>query len=148
MAADDLSPLNMEVTALGPDDATPAVALWEACGLTRPWNDPTSDFLRAVSGPGSAVLGVRDGRSLVGTVMVGGDGHRGWVYYLATHPEHRHRGLGRALMDASENWLTANGLPKIQFMVRDTNREVLAFYERLGYERQDVVVLGRRLDPA
>lgn len=78
--------------------------------------------------------------------MVGGDGHRGWVYYLATHPDARGQGLGRQLMDAAEAWLRERGLPKIQFMVRRGNDGVIGFYEHLGYETQDVVVLGRRLD--
>ena len=78
--------------------------------------------------------------------MVGGDGHRGWVYYLAVDPQRRGRGIGRLLMDAAETWLRERELPKIQFMVRGTNTAVLAFYDHLGYEPQDVVVLGRRLD--
>lgn len=136
----------MVIQALSPAHADAAVALWEACGLTRPWNDPHADFARAITGPASAVLGLFDGDRLAGTVMVGGDGHRGWVYYLAADPDRRRAGIGRALMDAAEAWLVERDLPKIQFMVRDTNTDVLAFYDRLGYERQDVVVLGRRLD--
>jgi len=77
--------------------------------------------------------------------MVGFDGHRGWVYYLAVSPDHRRKGLGRALMAAAEAWLRARGAPKIQLMVREEN-EAIAFYEALGLERQKVVTLGRFLD--
>lgn len=139
----------MKAFELSPADASAAVALWEACGLTRPWNDPASDFARALGGPSSTVLGVRasgGGISLLGTVMVGGDGHRGWVYYLAVSPESQGQGLGRALMGAAEDWLRERDLPKIQLMVRRGNDGVVAFYERLGYAIQDVLVLGRRLD--
>ena len=100
----------------------------------------------ALAGPSSTVLAALADGVLVGTAMVGHDGHRGWVYYVAADPGRRHSGIGRALMAASEAWLVGRGVPKIQFMVRTTNAAVLAFYERLGYEPQDVVVLGRRLD--
>ncbi|MCA0251660.1 MAG: GNAT family acetyltransferase [Actinobacteria bacterium] len=136
----------MDVVELGPSDTAAAVALWQETGLTRPWNDAAADFARAVGGPSSAVLGVREADVPVGTAMVGHDGHRGWVYYLAVSPAARGTGLGRLLMDACERWLSERGVPKIQFMVRTDNTGVLAFYDHLGYAHQDVVVLGRRLD--
>jgi len=134
------------ITELGVSDVADAVALWEQAGLTRPWNDAAGDFLRAVAGPASVVLGIREGDGLVGAAMVGDDGHRGWVYYLAVADAARGRGLGRDLMAAAEAWLAARGCPKIQFMVRTENTAVIDFYDRLGYAPQDVVVRGRRLD--
>ncbi|AJP72765.1 GNAT family acetyltransferase [Sphingomonas hengshuiensis] len=129
-------------------DAGAVIALWEACGLTRPWNDPAADFARAVDGPCSAVLVVRFAEGIDGSVMVGSDGHRGWVYYLAVHPERRRGGTGRALMAAAEGWLRERGVPKIQLMVREGNDAALAFYAALGLERQPVVTLGRFLGDA
>ena len=134
------------IETLGPDDVGDAVARWTEAGLTRPWNDAAGDFLRAVGGPSSVVLGIREDGELVGSAMVGHDGHRGWVYYLAVAGSARGRGLGRELMVAAEAWLVEQGLPKIQFMVRTDNTTVLDFYDHLGYARQDCVVLGRRLD--
>lgn len=137
----------MTIVELGAGDAPAAVELWQQAGLTRPWNDAAGDFGRAVAGPASAVLGVHDATgALTGTAMVGHDGHRGWVYYLAVAPQARGTGLGRALMAACEQWLAARGIPKIQFMVRTDNTAVIGFYDHLGYDQQDVVVLGRRLD--
>lgn len=126
-------------------DAGEVTALWEACGLTRPWNDPGADFALAVRLPQSAVLVARDGDVLAGSVMVGFDGHRGWVYYLAVAPGKRGGGIGRALMAAAEQWLRERGAPKLQLMVRDDNADALGFYEALGLERQKVVTLGRFL---
>ena len=123
-----------------------AVALWEECGLTRPWNDPHADLDRALSGESSTVLAVVDDGVLVGTAMVGHDGHRGWVYYLAVAPAARGSGLGRELMAAAEEWVVARGIPKLMLMVRSSNTAVLGFYERLGYVLEDTAVLGRRLD--
>jgi ribosomal protein S18 acetylase RimI-like enzyme len=128
-----------------PADASEVIALWEACGLTRPWNDPAADFARAVAGPTSAVLLLHEGDALAASVMVGFDGHRGWVYYLAVAPERRRAGLGRVMMDAAEAWLRERGAPKIQLMVRADNEAALRFYEALGLERQQVVTLGRFL---
>ncbi|MGI5951683.1 MAG: GNAT family acetyltransferase [Brooklawnia sp.] len=128
-------------------DRADAVTLWEQTGLTRPWNDPEADFTRAIEGTSSAVLGLRDDRgTLIGTAMVGHDGHRGWVYYLAVAPAEQSRGHGRQLMEACERWVIARSIPKIQLMVRTGNQQVIAFYTSLGYEHQDIVVLGRRLD--
>lgn len=130
-------------------DQDAVIALWQECGLTRPWNDPAADFARAMAGTDSAVLVMRDdggdgaGAGLLGSIMVGYDGHRGWVYYLAVSLDRQRGGIGRALMAAAEDWLSARGAPKIQLMVREDNAAALGFYEALGLERQKVVTLGR-----
>ena len=127
-------------------DAEAVISLWHACELSRPWNDPERDFRLAVESPGSTVLLIRDGDEIAASVMVGFDGHRGWVYYLAVAPERRRQGLGRRMMEAAEAWLRERGAPKIQLMVREDNDAVIAFYEALGLERQKVVTLGRFLN--
>ncbi|NLS25158.1 Acetyltransferase YpeA [Sphingomonas sp. S2M10] len=119
--------------------------LWQAAGLTRPWNDPDADFHRAVAGATSTILLLRDGEALLGTVMVGEDGHRGWVYYVAVAEAARGQGHGRALMAAAESWLRARGCPKLQLMVREGNDAAIGFYRALGLEPQPVVTLGRFL---
>ncbi len=124
-----------------------AVRLWQDSGLTRPWNDPEADLRRAVSGDSSCVLAaIGDDDGLLATAMVGHDGHRGWVYYLAVDIAQRNRGLGKQMMEACEDWVRSRGIPKIQLMVRGTNRVTVGFYEHLGYADSEVVVLGRRLD--
>jgi len=128
-------------------DCDDVVALWEACGLTRLWNDARADFDRAVGGLTSDLLLLEDDGRLVATVMVGDDGHRGWVYYLGVAPDHRGRGLGRALMEAAEAWLRQRSAPKIQLMVRADNQAAIGFYKALGYDVQPVVTIGKRLDP-
>lgn len=121
-----------------------AIALWRSAGLTRPWNDPDADLERAIDGPSSTVLAATEDGRLVGTSMVGHDGHRGWVYYLAVDPKSQRHGVGRALMRAGETWL-AERVPKLHLMVRSDNTDALAFYARLGYEPGNVTVLGRWL---
>lgn len=127
-----------------PDDRDAVIGLWESAGLTRPWNDPRADFDLALKTPTSAILLASSGKHLVGSVMVGFDGHRGWVYYLATAPNHRGQGIGRQLMVAAEDWLKALGSPKIQLMVRGDNHTARGFYDAIGYELQDVVTIGKR----
>jgi ribosomal protein S18 acetylase RimI-like enzyme len=99
-----------------------------------------------VEGESSAILGAYDGDRLIGTAMVGVDGHRGWVYYVASSPDRRGQGVGHALMTAAEHWVSSRGMPKIQLMVRRSNTAIVDFYSALGYEEQDCVVLGRRFD--
>ena len=124
-----------------------AVSLWQDAGLTRPWNDPRADLDRALGSPASTVLAAVEEGRLAGTAMVGHDGHRGWVYYVAVHPSRRGQGLGRELMVAAEGWVAGRGIPKMQLMVRSTNTGTREFYERMGYAVQDTVVLGKFFDP-
>lgn len=136
----------MEITVLSGASVDAAVELWGQAGLTRPWNDPGDDVRRALEGPASTVLaGTADG-ALVATAMVGHDGHRGWVYYLAVAPEQQGHGHGRAMMAACESWLLEREVPKMNIMVRGNNGAARSFYERLGYATDDVVVLSLRLD--
>lgn len=134
------------IAPAGAGDEKAVVALWRACGLCRPWNDPHADFRLALRSESAEVLVAGEGRDPDGAVMVGFDGHRGWVYYLAVAPDRRGRGTGRALMAAAEDWLRRRGAPKLQLMVREDNAAALGFYEALGLERQKVVTLGRFLE--
>jgi ribosomal protein S18 acetylase RimI-like enzyme len=136
----------MDIEELGAESRDAVVALWHEARLTRPWNAPEDDFDRAMRGDSSAVLGARDDDVLVATAMVGHDGHRGWVYYLAVATSHRRHGVGRSMMKAAEEWVGRKGIPKIQLMVRNENMDASDFYQRLGYERSDVMVYARRLD--
>lgn len=112
-----------------------AVTLWHSCNLTRPWNDPHADAEFALSGPSSTILAARQGGTLVGTAMVGHDGHRGAVYYVSVLPDRQKLGIGALLMAAAESWLQGRGVPKINVMVRTDNLGARGFYEELGYER-------------
>jgi ribosomal protein S18 acetylase RimI-like enzyme len=127
-------------------DVDAVVALWTACGLTRPWNDPRADFALARKGDNAMVLVGRESAGIVGTVMVGHDGHRGWLYYLAVDPKAQRRGHGRALVGAAEAWLAARGIPKVQLMIRPENTSVRTFYKALGYYVQPTTLLARWLD--
>ncbi len=121
------------------------IALWQRCGLTKPWNDPQRDIARKLTvQPELFVVAERDAR-LVGVVMAGFDGHRGWVNYLAVEPDQRGRGIGRALMTHCEQALKQMGCPKLNLQVRESNTDVLAFYRALGYDVDSVVSLGKRL---
>ncbi|MCU0267800.1 MAG: GNAT family acetyltransferase [Acidimicrobiales bacterium] len=138
----------METRQLSAAHRDEAVALWRSTGLTRPWNEPSDDFDRALAGPASTVLGGFDAGRLVATVMVGHDGHRGWVYHLAVHPAVQRRGLGTRMLREAETWLRERGVRKLNLMVRHANPAALEFYERLGYEDAKVTVLGRWLQPS
>jgi ribosomal protein S18 acetylase RimI-like enzyme len=135
----------VQIRELTADDRNAVIDLWHEAGLTRPWNDPVSDFDRALSGVTSAVLGAFDAVELAATVMVGHDGHRGWVYYLAVTSASRRAGLGRRMMSEAESWLREHGAVKVNVMIRHGNSDVLGFYHRLGYTDGEVTVLARWL---
>ncbi len=102
----------LAIAPLPLEEADAAAALWEAAGLTRPWNDPVADIRAALAYPSSTVLAGRDGDGrLIATVMAGYDGHRGWLYYLAVADSRRGEGIGRIMVGAAERWLAAQGAP-------------------------------------
>jgi hypothetical protein len=136
----------LAIAPIADADIPAVIALWQACGLTRPWNDPSGDIALARRGPHSTVLIGRDDGAIVATAMVGHDGHRGWVYYVATDPDRRGKGYGRAIMNAVEDWLYAAGIAKLQLLVRRENAEAGAFYKSIGYAEAQTIVFAKWLD--
>jgi ribosomal protein S18 acetylase RimI-like enzyme len=135
----------MTIREFRDDDRAAVIALWQDCDLTRPWNPPERDIeLCRRSGHGTLFVAEAAGR-LAGTIMVGHDGHRGWVYYVAVDPAHRRDGLGRALMKHAEAFLAAQGVPKIMLLIRETNGAVAAFYQRLGYQIEPRLLMTKSL---
>jgi ribosomal protein S18 acetylase RimI-like enzyme len=132
-------------------DEASVIALWQLCGLTRPYNDPARDIARKRTvQPDLFLVGEVDGAggpTLVASAMFGFEGHRGWVNYLAVAPGWQRRGLARQLMTEGEARLTAIGCPKLNLQVRASNAQALDFYRRLGYATEDVVSMGKRLIP-
>ena len=129
-------------------DTAGLIALWQACQLVRPWNDPAADISFCIASPNAELyvgqIGV-DTRPAA-SVMVGHDGHRGWVYYLAVDPAHQGAGFGRRMIEQAEDWLKARSVPKIQLMIRTENEQAERFYDAIGYERQAVTVMARWLN--
>jgi ribosomal protein S18 acetylase RimI-like enzyme len=149
--------MTFRIREFAPADTEQVVELWQLCDLTRPWNDPRKDIARCLETETSFLL-IAEARAeagaeaatgdaaIVGTVMGGYEGHRGWLFYLASHPEHQGAGAGRALVAEAERRLEAMGCPKVMLMVRGSNTGVLGFYDKLGYEVEEgLLVLSRRL---
>jgi ribosomal protein S18 acetylase RimI-like enzyme len=137
----------MLIRAYQSSDETDVVALWHACDLTRPWNDPYKDIARKLQvRPDLFLVGEVQGR-LMASAMFGYEGHRGWVNYLAVSPDQQRQGHAKAMMQHGEALLLASGCPKINLQVRASNSQVLAFYESLGYRDDQVVSMGKRLIP-
>jgi ribosomal protein S18 acetylase RimI-like enzyme len=135
----------MKIRPYSSSDESTVVTLWQACGLTRPQNDPHKDIARKLKVNPELFLVAEAEGEVVGTVMAGYEGHRGWINYLAVTLRMRRQGLGRALMTEAERRLREAGCPKINLQVRPENREVLAFYASLGFAVEGAVSLGRRL---
>jgi ribosomal protein S18 acetylase RimI-like enzyme len=136
----------LEISPITDADVPAIITLWQRCGLTRPWNDPTSDIDFARKTPTSEILVGRSDDAIVAATMVGHDGHRGWIYYLGVDPDHQRKDYGRVIMNAAEGWLRRKGIEKVMLMVRSDNTKVQAFYDSLGYSVQDRVVYARWLD--
>lgn len=134
-----------QIRAFERADTEAVVALWEASGLVRPWNDPRKDIERKLTVQPELFLVAVAGGAVVGTVMAGYDGHRGWLYYLASSADRRGQGIARRLVARAEDLLTRMGCPKVQLMVRPDNARVRGFYAALGYEPFDTWATGKRL---
>ncbi|MEK8046920.1 GNAT family acetyltransferase [Ideonella margarita] len=139
--------MNVQIRPFAPADQGALIALWQACELTRPWNDPAKDIRRKLDvDPAGLGVAVDERGVLVGSVMVGYEGHRGWINYLAVAPQARRHGLGRQLMAWAEALLAARGCPKVNLQIRSENTAVQAFYAALGYTDDCVMSMGRRLE--
>jgi ribosomal protein S18 acetylase RimI-like enzyme len=129
-------------------DLEAVITLWNAAGVSRPWNDPAKDIAFARRDPHSTVLVAKDDGRVIASVMVGEDGHRGWVYYVSVDPSVQGQGLGREIMDAAEAWLADRNIWKLNLLVRNDNTKVIDFYEHLGYADTKTVCLQKVLKPA
>lgn len=139
--------LRMKLRAFEEADETAVITLWDRCSLLRPWNDPQKDIARKLRVQRDLFLVGSVRGKIVATVMAGYDGHRGWINYLAVDPAHRRAGHGRAIMLEVERRLAELGCPKINLQIRGDNSEAISFYSRIGFREDDVVSLGKRLEP-
>jgi ribosomal protein S18 acetylase RimI-like enzyme len=137
----------MHIRPYQTSDESAVVALWQACELTRPWNDPHKDIARKLQVHRELFLVGEVQGHLMASAMFGYEGHRGWVNYLAVAPDHQRQGHAKALMLHGEALLLVRGCPKINLQVRASNAAVLAFYQSLGYANDEVISMGKRLIP-
>jgi ribosomal protein S18 acetylase RimI-like enzyme len=136
----------MNIRSFALTDTEAVVQLWRDCALVRPWNNPYKDIERKLSvTPELFLVGTDDGGTLMASIMVGYDGHRGWINYLAVHPDHQRQGHASRLMQEAEALLTARGCPKLSLQIRAGNEAVIAFYACLVYTYDHTVALGKRL---
>ena len=128
------------------DDEESLVSLWQVCELTVPWNNPHKDIARKLQvQPELFLVGILDSR-LIATVMGGYDGHRGWINYLAVHPDFQGNGYGQGIMNSVETALREMGCPKINLQIRTGNDKIGSFYQKLGFTNDHVVSMGKRLE--
>ena len=135
----------MEIIEYKPEYENAVIELWIRCDLTRQWNNPKLDIERKMKvNPELFLVGLIEGE-VVASAMGGYEGHRGWVNYLAVDPEHRRQGLGKQMMGAIEEKLLGIGCPKINIQVRSDNADALNFYDKIGYNTEEIISLGKRL---
>jgi len=135
----------MQIRPFLDSDEAAVIALWEAAGLIRSWNDPRKDIARKRAVQREGFLVGTEDDAVMASIMVGYDGHRGWINYLAVASAHRMKGHARTLMREAERLLEAAGCPKVNLQIRNSNAAVIEFYKAIGYVQDDVVSFGRRL---
>ena len=136
----------LSVRSFRGEDAEALCALWERVFPDDPpWNAPEIMIANKLKVQPELLLVGELGDAIVGAVMGGFDGVRGWIYHLAVSPEHRRRGFATRLVRAAEEGLRKLGCPKVNLHVRTTNQQVVAFYRKLGYQVEERVNMGRRL---
>ena len=126
-------------------DESTVISLWKACNLLVPWNNPYQDIVRKQGTDAELFMVAELDSQVRATIMVGYDGHRGWINYLAVHPEYRRRGVAKQLLRGAESHLCQKGCPKLNLQIRSSNPDAVAFYQAMGYVEDDVVSFGKRL---
>ena len=137
----------MIIRAFDIADQAAVIELWQACALVVPWNDPVKDIARKLKVDADLFLVGESRGEIVATVMGGYEGHRGWINYLAVSPQHQRKGYGREIMEFVEQRIQLKGCPKINLQIRGTNTQAAAFYQAIGYDIEDAIGLGKRLEP-
>ena len=126
-------------------DVESLVYLWKICKLTFPLNNPKMDIARKIKVQPELILVGYLHEELVASVMAGYDGHRGWINYLAVHPNFQAKGFGKQMMDKAEELLCKLGCHKINLQIREGNEKVVKFYQKLGYVEEKRINMGKRL---
>ena len=137
----------MKIRAFDIADQAAVIELWQACALVVPWNDPVKDIARKLKVDADLFLVGESAGEIVATVMGGYEGHRGWINYLAVSPQHQRKGYGKEIMEFVEQRIQLKGCPKINLQIRGANTQATAFYQAIGYDIDNVIGLGKRLEP-
>lgn len=125
---------------------SPVIALWEQVfGYDASHNAPSLVIDKKLAAKDDLFFVAVQNDELVGTIMAGYDGHRGWIYSIAVRPDLRNQGIGSKLVRFAESRLEALGCMKINLQIMDGNEAVRHFYETLGYTEERRVSMGKRL---
>lgn len=130
-----------------PTDEASVVDLWHQCELVVPWNDPRLDIQRKQQVQPELFLVAETDGQVVATVMAGYEGHRGWLNYLAVHPHYQRQGMGQHMVETAIAKLAQLGCPKVNLQIRASNEKIVQFYDRLGFNIDPVISMGKRLQP-
>lgn len=137
--------MTVEITIYKPKFQDAMVDLWTTCNLITPQNDPVEDIKKKTSfQPELFFVGLLEGK-VIGSIMVGYEGHRGWMNYMAVNPKYQRQGYGRKLVQKAIAELKKIGCVKINLQVRRSNTSVIDFYKHLRFKEDDVISFGMRL---
>jgi len=137
--------MSFHIVRYSPEYQDSVVDLWNKCDLIVPRNDPLEDIQKKLDFQPELFFIALLKNEVIGSVMAGYDGHRGWLYYLAVLPEYQKRGYGRQLVEKAVNELRKLGCLKVNLQVRTSNTSVVDFYKNLGFKEEERVSLGMPL---
>ena len=122
------------------------IQLWVDCGLVAPQNNPIRDIERKLRvNPEWFLVGELEG-NIIASCMAGYEGHRGWINYLAVLPSFQRKGYGNEIIRRVEELLSDAGCPKVNLQIRATNPAVVEFYKSIGYQVEEMVSMGKRIE--
>ncbi|BAY08970.1 GNAT family acetyltransferase [Calothrix sp. NIES-2098] len=137
--------INLLLRPYQEQDEAQVINLWYQCNLVVPWNDPKQDIeFKLQVQPELFLVGLMETK-VVATIMAGYEVHRGWLNYLAVAPEYQRQGIGKYMVAQATIKLKSMNCPKINIQIRNSNTDVIEFYENLGFKIDDVISMGKHL---
>ena len=129
-------------------DKEQVIKLWnKVFPITSPHHDPLTSINKKLAVKDDLFfVAASDEKNVVGTVMAGYDGHRGWIYSLAVDPGYRKKSTGSLLLKHAEKELIKLDCPKINLQVLPSNKEVVNFYKKNGYCVEERISMGKKID--
>ena len=138
--------MDMKIISYHPQYQNAVIDLWKKCNLVVSQNDPVVDVQKKLDVQSELFLIALLKNEVIGSVMAGYDGHRGWLYYLAVLPEYQKKGYGGKLVKRAINELRKLGCLKVNLQVRSDNASLVNFYKHLGFKEEKRISLGMRLN--
>ncbi len=138
--------MNISIRFCTLNDKPAVITLWTTVFQPdKPHNDPVVSFIKKINQADDLFFVAEYKKILVGTIMAGYDGHRGWIYSLAVDPHYRRKGIGTQLMIKAITTLQNKGCVKVNLQITGDNQDLVTFYNSIGFSVEDRISMGKNL---